>query len=115
MHLVGRKQSSTWYQVWSSAHGSIIPEREGNGTNELWYTVPYHLQPNNTRNTPIVLFVHSKKRKRKGKNKHTNTHEEERKEERKGKTKQKTNQTCALSPEDKVAVCWYDQSYDTSS
>ena len=32
-----------------SAHGSVIPVREGNGTNELWDTIPYHLQPNNTR------------------------------------------------------------------
>ena len=36
-------------QARNSAHGSIIPVRKGNGTSELWYTIPYHLQPNNTR------------------------------------------------------------------
>ena len=32
------------YLVRKSAHGSIIPVREGNGANEPWYnTIPYHL------------------------------------------------------------------------
>ena len=30
-------------QVRFSAHGSIIPVLKGNGTNELTYTIPYHL------------------------------------------------------------------------
>ena len=37
-----------------------MPVRMENGTNELWYTIPCHLQPNNTRNISIVLCVLSK-------------------------------------------------------
>ena len=44
-------------QVRSSAHGTIIPVREGNGTNELWYTIPYHFQPNSTMNISMVLYL----------------------------------------------------------
>ena len=51
----------------SSPHGSIIPVRKGTGTinTELWYTTPYHLQPNDTRNISAVACAHSKKNKRK--------------------------------------------------
>ena len=28
-------------QVRNRAHGGVIPIRQGNGTNELWYTIPY--------------------------------------------------------------------------
>ena len=34
MHLDGRKQTS--------AKCTAVPGRKGNGTNELWYTIPYH-------------------------------------------------------------------------
>ena len=45
----------------NSAHGSTIPVHERNGTNELWwYTIPYHLEPNNTRNIPIVCTLEKK-------------------------------------------------------
>ena len=33
--------------------------------NELWYTIPYHLQPNNTRNTVLAhIYVRPKKDKK---------------------------------------------------
>ncbi|MEP5374374.1 MAG: hypothetical protein ABJQ14_01115, partial [Hyphomicrobiales bacterium] len=41
-------------QVRNNARGIIIPVREGYGTNELWHTIPYHLQPNNTRNISMI-------------------------------------------------------------
>ena len=58
MHIDGRKQACTLYR----ARGSIIPLGKGNGTNELWYTVPYHLQPNDIRNVSMVPCVLSKTR-----------------------------------------------------
>ena len=61
MHLDGRKQIST-PAVRNSAHGSSVPVREGNGTNELRYTIPYRLQP-----TSVVLYVHLKKERDKKK------------------------------------------------
>ena len=68
------KNASRWeetneYQVRDSAHGSIIPVRKESGTNELWYTIPYHLQSSNTRSTSMVFHVLSgKKRGKKNKN-----------------------------------------------
>ena len=32
-------------QVRKSARGSTIPAREGNATNDLWYTIPYQTTP----------------------------------------------------------------------
>ena len=45
-------------QVRDSAHGRTIPVRQENGTNELWYTMPYHLQQNNTSNINLALCAH---------------------------------------------------------
>ena len=49
MHLDGRKQ--TKHEVLRTP---VSYRPKENGTNELWYTIPYHLQPNNTRNTSIL-------------------------------------------------------------
>ena len=38
-----------------------IPVRKGNGTNDLWYTILYHLQPNSTRNISMALYAYLKK------------------------------------------------------
>ena len=64
MHLDWRKQTDTN----CSAHSSIIPVRQGNGTNELWYTIPCHFQPNNTMDISMVIpycmyFQRRKKKK----------------------------------------------------
>ena len=46
-------------------HGST--STPGNGTNELWYTVPYHSQRNNTRNISMVwINAYTRKKKSKG-------------------------------------------------
>ena len=43
-----RWEKTNKYEIPGSAHGSIlVPVRTGNGTHELWYTIPFHLQPNN--------------------------------------------------------------------
>ena len=34
---------------------------KGNYTNELWFTIPYHLRPNNTRIISMVICLHSEK------------------------------------------------------
>ena len=34
------------------------------GTSELWYTIPYHIQPSNARSiTPTVFYEHQKEKK----------------------------------------------------
>ena len=112
MHLDGRKQTTTGteYGIPGSAHGRIIPVRKANGTNEVWYTIPYDSQSNNSRNTPMVIYVHSKRKVEK--------QEEEQKGEIKGENKGNNTRKkkeanmrsgCRPSPEDKVAVCWYSQ------
>ena len=71
----GRKETSS-YRVRNSAQGSIIPVRTGNGTNELWCTIPSHLQPQNTRNIHTYLWYYMyfrEKGKRAGKRKKTHT------------------------------------------
>ena len=95
--------------VRNSAHGSDILVRKGNGTNELWYTILRHSQPNNTRNISLVLYVHSRKRKRKTPEKH----EERTGRRKKGKKKNEADLHSGRrpSPENKVAVCWDNQSY----
>ena len=50
-------------QVPNSTKSSIIPIRKDYGTIKLWYTIKYHLQPNNTRSTSMVLYEQKKKKK----------------------------------------------------
>ena len=61
------KNASRWekiskYRILRTA----APVREGNVTinNELWYTIPCHLQPTNTRNISMVFHVHPKQNKK---------------------------------------------------
>ena len=94
---------------------SIIPVRKGNGANELWYTMPYHLQPNHSRIISRTLEKKGEKRT------HTEREQkEEGKENMEGKMKRKKNEANMRSgrrpsPSDKVAVGWYDQSHGMST
>ena len=66
------------------------------------------------------LYTRKKKRKRKTITRRVNRRQEEKNEGKKKTNEGKTKQTCAqrarrqTSSEDKVAVCWYDQSCDLS-
>ena len=110
MSLNGRKQ-----KVPKGAHGSTIPDRNGNGngTTELGYLIPYHLQQKNTRNIlPMVIRVHTKKKKRKKKKQKR----EEESKKKKGKEREANMRSRRRpGPEDEVAVRWYGQSCDMSS
>ena len=51
-----------WERRWLMAvevHTYLI---DAKGTNDLWYIIPYHLHPNNTRNIPMV-YTHTRKRR----------------------------------------------------
>ena len=95
-------------QVRNRAHGSIVPARKRKGTIELWFTIPYHMQPSNARNTSMVIHVHSFKRKEKEEKQEQGT--ERRK---KGKNKSKKNeanlrsQGAGRAPRISFVVCWY--------
>ena len=95
-------------------------------TNELWYTIPHHLQPNYTRNksmactgtpetstgTPETKEEKEKKNTEKErKRKDTETKETKRKKKR----SKHVLRAQVESLGDKVAVCWHDQSCDVSS
>ena len=114
VRLDGRKQTSPWYQVRNSAHGTTIPAREGNGSSELWNTIPHHLQPKNTRQHihGILRVCTLEKRRRKGKNTHTQRgNRKKRRTNWEEERSQNVRSGRRPSPEDKVAVCWYEQSY----
>ena len=87
MNLDGRKQASTL--VRNNAHGSIIPVRKGNGTNELWYTISYYLQPNNTKSLSMVLCVYSKKIQGENKNEKREERIDRRKNEKNARKRSK--------------------------
>ena len=85
----------------------VVPVvRKRNDTNELWYTIPYHFQPNYTRNKSMVCTGTPEKKKRKNKN--------TRKEKKERKRSKQALRAQAESVGGKVAVCWYDQSCDVS-
>ena len=66
-------------------------------------TIPRHLQPNNTRGIHGITCTLKKTKREK---------KEERKEKKKsGKNEANMRSRRRSSREDKVAVCWYDQSY----
>ena len=94
------------------------------------YTIPCHLQANKTTGTYActVLFVHSNKKKKEEEDKIKRMNREQKKEEEKKKEKKKRKERKEnkendanmrsgrrSSPEDEVAVCWYDESCDISS
>ena len=102
--------------------------------NELWYTIPYHLQRDNTRKIAVVntytrkrglkrtitylVYKEGQKRAKKGAKKERNREEMKRKEGKKGGTKKRNQNQYVLRAQaesrgdDEVAVCWHDQSYD---
>ena len=111
VHLDGKKK-----QVRNSAHG----------TSELWYTIPYQLQPNNTWNVSMALYVHSEKNENEKENKREKRRGQQNKakqyklnsemeKRKKGETKQTCAQGAGRVPRAKVAVCWHDQPYEMSS
>ena len=72
----------------------VVPVvRKRNDTNELWYTIPYHLQPNPGTN-PLYVLVHPTKRK-KGKRKNTKKENKGKYTELKEKARKKAKQTSA--------------------
>ena len=90
-----------------------------NDTNELWYTISYHLLPNFTRNKSTVCAgTPEKKKKRKKKKTRRKRKENTQKEGNKRKERKRSKQALRAQAEslgDKVAVCRYDQSCDVSS
>ena len=96
-----------------------MPVSEGNGTTiELWHTIPYHLQPNNTTNISMVLYIHSKIKITEKEEEKRKTRKREKKEIKETKEKKETKINEANmhsrrrpSPEGKAAVCWYDEWY----
>ena len=61
------EKKTSEYEIPGSAHDSMIPVRQGNGTNELWYTIPSHLQPKSTRNMSMVFTLCTPEKKSKEK------------------------------------------------
>ena len=120
MPLHGRKQP----RVRNSAHGNIIPVRKGNATKKLSYTIPYHLQPNNTRNIPMVLCVCTlEEQEREKMKKKTRKLKGNKTKKKKAKIKyilveKRSKHVFRAQAESRgqgSAVCWYDQSYDLSN
>ena len=72
----------------------VVPVvRKRNDTNELWYTIPYHLQPNYTRNKSMVCTGIPEKKKKMKKKKHEEGKESKihRKKEKKRKKAKQTS------------------------
>ena len=46
---------------------AILYHTQGNGANELWHTIAYQLQPNNTRNISMLCTRHNRQNERKEK------------------------------------------------
>ena len=99
---------------------TVVPVvRNRNDTNELWNTIPYHLQPKYTRNKSMVC-IGSPEKKVKEKAKNTTEEKEKKRHRKQGKWWKEKRSKHALRAQaeslgDKVAVCWYDQSSDVSS
>ena len=73
-------------------------------------TIPYHVQPNSTRNISIV-YTYTRTKKVLIRAKREKEQQGKRKEKKENKRKSwKQKQACAQGTRDKVAVCWYDQS-----
>ena len=68
--------------------------RKRNDTNELWYTISYHLQPNYTRNKSIV-FTGTPDKKKKRKKKNTKKGKKGKYTEKKEKKRKNAKQTSA--------------------
>ena len=67
---------------------------QGNDINELWYTVPFHLQPNNTRNIESMVhrYVHPKnEHTKKGKKEQKKGKQEKKKEWKRNENKENQN------------------------
>ena len=83
-----------------------------NDTNELWYTISYHLLPNFTRNKSTVCAGTPEKKKKRKKKKFEEGKERKihRKKQKKRKERKRSKQALRAQAEslgDKVAVCWY--------
>ena len=59
------KKASRWKKTEQYVHRST--STQGNGANELWYTIPYRLQYNDTRNMSIVHTYTQERRLRREK------------------------------------------------
>ena len=97
----------------------VIPVvRKRSDTNELWYTIPYHLHPNYTKNKIHGMYWYTRKKEEKRKKKKARRKRNENTQKIwNGKERKRRKQALRAQAEslgDKVAVCWYDQFCDVS-
>ena len=116
MHLDGRKQKSTRYEVLCARLYHAFQPRSGkrnSSTNEPWYTMLYHMQPNNTTIISSMVLCIVRTVEKKGKRKRDKWKIQNGKNERRKRSKTMRSR-CRPSPEDKVAGT-ISRLYDLSS
>ena len=104
--------------VRNRAHGSIIPVRKENCTIELC-VIPSRTTCNQISpglSISMVLYcIYTRKKKKKKEKREEGTETRKNRQKKRKKNEANIRSGRRPSPEDNVAVCWYDQSYDVAS